>query len=77
MTKRHQGLCSRLPDGYLLFLAKNPKEEFRHPLWFREWKKGEDQRQLELRLMILAPPTIYSQVMFNHPDSARSHLRVG
>lgn len=53
MTKRHQGLCSRLPDGYLQFLAKNPKEEFRHPLWFREWKKCEDQRKLELRLMML------------------------
>ena len=53
VTKSHQGLCSRLPDGYLQFLAKNLKKEFRHPLWFREWKKCEDQRKLELRLMML------------------------
>ena len=40
LSKSLQGLSSRLPDGYLQFLAKNPKEEFRHPLWFRSGRRA-------------------------------------
>jgi hypothetical protein len=66
--ERDGWLLRRERQNRLLWTALNPKEEFRHPLWFREWKKSEDQKELERRLMLLTPPGTYSQVLFNRSE---------